>query len=341
MRRVNQMEIASGIFQLRVPIPDNPLGHLNTYLIEGKDGWLLIDTGWPTPEAFSSLEAGVKDLGLTLSNISKIILTHAHPDHYSLAGRIKHLAPDIELFTHPLEAGLIESRYLRFSELQDKMETMLRQHGLPEPEISSLRSDSMPGRRFMKVSLPDRFLYGGEIIGTGIYDLEIIWTPGHSPGHICLFEPKNRLFFSGDHILPLTTPNISSHNQSGDNPLGDYLCALRKLRYVQADRILPGHEHIFIDLRGRIDEIINHHRKREEEIRLAIEKKSLNAYEISSMITWDNPEKTWEQLPPLHKRFAILETVAHLEFMRRDGKVEKCFMNDGLFYGLRQRDEIL
>ena len=72
----NNMEIASGIYQIQVPIPDNPLGHLNTYLIEGKEGWVMIDTGWPAPESFNTLKAGGKSLGLALSDILKIILTH-------------------------------------------------------------------------------------------------------------------------------------------------------------------------------------------------------------------------------------------------------------------------
>jgi glyoxylase-like metal-dependent hydrolase (beta-lactamase superfamily II) len=327
------MEIAPGIHQLQVPIPDNPLGHLNSYLIRGQNGWLMIDTGWYTPDAFNSLETGIKSLGLVLSDISTIVLTHVHPDHFGLAGRIKHLSPRTELLAHRWEADLIESRYIKFSELQDKMAAMLQRHGVPESELSTLRSASMPALRFVTVTLPDRVLYGGEIISTGTYDLEIIWTPGHSPGHICLFEAKNRLLFSGDHILPTITPNVSSHVQSGDNPLGDYLGALHKLRNLPAAKILPGHEHVFADLRGRIQEIIDHHRKREAEIRQAIERGPRNAYEISSRMAWNIPGLTWDQFPPLQKRFAVTETIAHLDLMRWEGRAEKLVTGDSVAYG--------
>ncbi|MBW1803396.1 MAG: MBL fold metallo-hydrolase [Deltaproteobacteria bacterium] len=326
------MEITSGIHQIQVTIPDNPLGHLNTYIVEGKEGWLLIDTGWPSPKAFDALKAGIKGLGLAFSDISKIILTHSHPDHYSLAGHIKKSAPQIELLTHPLEGVLIEWRYSNYPELREKTEILLRRYGVPEEVLIPLRTISMPGGRFMRTILPDRFMYGGEIISTGIYDLEIIWTPGHSPGHICLYEPENRLLFSGDHILPITTPNVSYHLQSGDNPLGDYKHALQKLRHLPVDRVLPGHEHIFNDLNKRIGEITEHHEKREAEIGRAIEKKPLNAYEISSMITWDLPDRSWEQFPALHKRFAVSETIAHLEFMRWEGRVEKTDGNDVILW---------
>ena len=98
------MKIAPGIYQLKIPIPDNPLGHLNCYLIEGKNGWLMVDTGWHTPEAFSSLDTGLRDLGLALSDIATIIVTHVHPDHFGLAGGLKLISPATQLLTHQLEA---------------------------------------------------------------------------------------------------------------------------------------------------------------------------------------------------------------------------------------------
>ena len=87
------MEIVSGIYLLRVPIPDNPLGYLNSYLIEGENGWLMIDTGWYTADAFSCLQTGLEDLGVTLTDISAMVVTHVHADHFGLAGKIKQVSP--------------------------------------------------------------------------------------------------------------------------------------------------------------------------------------------------------------------------------------------------------
>ncbi|MBI4285203.1 MAG: MBL fold metallo-hydrolase [Chloroflexi bacterium] len=325
------MEIVPGIHQLHVPIPDNPLGYLNAYLVRGKQAWTMIDTGWFTPDAFSALVKGLKDIGLSLTDVGNIIITHVHPDHFGLAGRIKQLSPRTELLIHRWEAELIESRYIKFSELQDQVAPMLARHGVPPLDVSSLRSASMSALQYVTMTLPNHFLYGGEIISTGVFDLEIIWTPGHSPGHICLYEPQNRLLFSGDHILPTITPNISYHVQSGDNPLGDYLNALNKLRHLPATKVLPAHEHIFTDLRGRIDEIIGHHAEREAEIDRAFAGQTQNAYEISSQISW-RVGQSWNELPPLQKRFAVMETVAHLERMRWEGKVERVVREDRVFY---------
>ena len=326
------IDIVPGIYQLKVPIPGNPLGHLNCYIINGKKGWLMIDTGWFTPDAFESLEAGLRTIGLEMTNIATIIVTHVHPDHFGLAGRIKQVSPGTELLAHQWETDLIEPRYIKISELMEKMSVMLHRHGVPPLDLGKLGSASMPALQFVTVTFPDRVLYGGEIISTGVYDLEVIWTPGHSPGHICLYEPDNQLLFSGDHILPSISPNISYHVQSGDNPLGDYINALHKLENLPVAQILPAHEQRFFDLKGKIKQIFDHHDKRKMEIREAITKGHHNAYDISSQITWDVRNLTWDQFPPLHKRIAVTETIAHLECLRWEGKVMRKIKNGSVSY---------
>ena len=323
------MEIVSGIHQIKVPMPDNPLGYLNCYLVEGKEGWLMLDTGWNTDEAFEALQKGVKDIGINLTDVATIVITHVHPDHFGLAGRIKHVSPKTELLTHQWESSMIESRYLRMAGLLEEVSGMLRRHGVPPLNLSALESASMPALRFVTVTLPDRVLFGGEIISTGVYDLEVIWTPGHSPGHICLYEPVNRLLFSGDHILYDISPNISYNVQTGDNPLGDYLHALHKLENLPVTTALPAHGDIFKDVPGRIKQILAHHQQRFGEIIKAVTGEPHTAWEISPRVTWDNGRTSWEQLPPLQKRMAVMETIAHLDYMRWEGRVQR-ITKDGL-----------
>jgi glyoxylase-like metal-dependent hydrolase (beta-lactamase superfamily II) len=212
------------------------------------------------------------------------------------------------------------------------MGVMLKRHGVPASELSALGSSSMPAIEYVRITFPDRTVYGGEVIDTGGFELEVIWTPGHSIGHVCLYEPSNQLLFSGDHILPHITPNVSYHVQSGDNPLGDYLNALHKLENLPVAKILPAHEHIFEDLPGRIKEIGKHHREREEEIRQVISGESHSAYDISSRLSWNIPDSDWDKLPSLHKRVAVTETIAHLEYMRWAGKAQRVFEDDLLMY---------
>ena len=94
------MEIYPGIYKLQVPIPNNPLGTVNCYLIEGQSGWFMVDTGWFTLETFNSLQAGLEEIGLSFNDISTIVITHVHPDHFGLAGRIKQVSPRTQLLTH-------------------------------------------------------------------------------------------------------------------------------------------------------------------------------------------------------------------------------------------------
>ena len=330
-----RMEVAPGIIQLKIPIPNNPLGNLNCYLIEGTEGWLMVDTGWFTPETFDSLKKGLKKWEIDLTDIATIVITHIHPDHFGLAGRIKQISPKIELLMHRFEADLIESRYIKLRDLRQKIGAMLSRHGVPQYKISELESSSLPAMEYVRITAPDGTLYGGEKIFTGTYGLEVIWTPGHSIGHICLYEPKNQLLFAGDHILPKITPSVGYHTQSGDNPLGDYLNALRKLENLPVEKVLPAHEDIFLDLRGRIGEIIEHHKERSEEIGEVISTGPKSAYEISSQITWNVKDPGWDNMPPLNKRLAVMETLAHLEHMRWKGQVQKIFQEDFVFFGLQ------
>ena len=317
------MEIAPDIYQIKVPIPNNPLGNLNCYLVRGKDGWLMIDTGWYTGEAYNSLKSALGEMGLDFTSISTIVITHSHPDRFGLVGRIKQVSPGTRVFAHRWEFDLIGARFLRNFEFQDKLALLLKRHGVPDASLKALVAASAIVLNNFVIMMPDEALYGGEIISTGIFDLEVIWTPGHSPGHICLYEPKNRLLFCGDHILPVVTPNISYSIMSGDNPLGDYINALHKLQNLMVTRVFPGHQQIFWDLKGRIKQIIDHHEDRMAEIQKALSGGEQSAWKISQYVTWDIPEQNWDEFSPRNQRSALTEVIAHLEYMRWIGKVQR------------------
>jgi len=327
-------EIASGIYLLRIPLSDDrsfTLSHLNSYLIQGTSGWTMIDTGWDTPTACQAMEDGLDFLKLNLTDIATIVLTHSHPDHSGMAGKIKQRSPRTKILMHRWERDLIESRYMKPFNPQEDISIMLQKHGVPPAELE-LMNAFMPALPVVTAALPDRVLYGGESLNTGIYELEVIWTPGHSPGHICLFEPQNRLLFCGDHLLPTITPNIGFNLLSGDNPLGDYFSALRKVQNLAVSRLYPGHEYSFSDIRGRVQAIIDHHLEREREIQNVIINEFCAAYEIASQLTWNYP-LPWDQFPSMDKRMAVNETIAHLEHMRWTGKVEKVIRGSQVLYG--------
>lgn len=328
-------EVIPGIFQLKLPLParDILLGYVNVYLVKGDNGYLLIDTGWNTEEAFASLKNQLAEIGIGIEDISRVVVTHVHPDHYGLAGRLKGL-DRIQLCMHELERDTIKSRYQDMESLLQKTGQRLHTNGVPPDELPVIQTASVAMARFVVPTSPDITFHGGETISTGLFNFKVLLMPGHSPGHICLYEKDKKVLLCGDHILPTITPNIGLHPLSGDNPLGDYFDSLNTAGQLDVDLALPGHENPFSGLQRRTEELIAHHRLREAKILETIQDKEKNAYQISNEITWisDTNGISWRSLAPLHKRLAILETLAHLEQMRFSGEVNKFARGDIIYY---------
>lgn len=329
------MEIVPGIYQLKlpVPMPSNQLAHVSVYLIHGNYGWLMVDTGWDTANAFNALEKQLKEIGLGFEDITQIVITHVHVDHYGLAGKLKELTK-ATIAMHKVEKDLIDSRYIDMADLLAEIAKLLRLHGVPEKELPRLQKASLGASKFVLPVSPDIALEGGEKIPLGTFNFEVLWTPGHSPGHVCLYEPERRLLLSGDHILPTIFPNVGLHPQSGDNPLGDYLNSLKAIERLEVDVVLPAHEYVFTNLKQRIQELYNHQKERGKAIVEVLKEGTKTAYEISRRIPWiiDGVWLSYEELLPLDKRFAVMSTLAHLEPMRAEGRAERTLRNDIMYY---------
>ncbi len=325
-------EIIPGIYQLQIPIPNNPLGYTNVYLLHSDGEYLLIDAGWDGEVALQSLKKQTAEIGVDLKDISRIIVTHGHHDHYGLVGRLREIfRPKVIL--HYLDKELIRQRVINADELLRQTDQWLRLNGLPTNLL--LPSRPVPGetRRSIAPTPPDITVRGGEIISVEDFNLQVIWTPGHSPGHICLYEPTQKILFSGDHVLPVITPNISLPPQSESNPLGDFLKSLNTVKQLDVKLVLPAHEHRFTDLKKRVEEIIQHHEQRNSEILETIKTEPKTAYQIATGITWIPEEGgiNFQNLAPWDKRMAVSETLAHLQAMTIDQKIAK-FNRDSVIY---------
>ncbi len=331
-RKERMIEIIPGIFQLQIPIHDNPLGHTNTYLIRDHHGYLLIDAGWDSEEALQAMKDQLAEIGTDLSAITRIIVTHVHGDHYGLVHTLKNHT-DAEIIIHSREKEVLLYRYTTVYETLSDIEESWARNGAPRDELPMPGLPARDTRRLQTPVIPDSTVEGGEIISAGDYKLRVIWTPGHAPGHICLYEPAKKILFGGDHVLPVITPNISLLPYAGDNPLGEFMDSLKTLDELDVEMVLPAHENIYHDLHKRIAEITHHHRQRNLEILETLEEGPKNAYQVSSVITWI-PESggiSYEDLPPMHKRMAVLETLAHLKAMLIDGEV-RSYTEDGTDY---------
>jgi len=329
------MEILPNVYLLKIPIPDNLLGFINVYLIKTAEGSMLIDTGWNTEEAFAALTNQLENIGIALNDIRYIVITHAHPDHFGLLGRLVHHTR-AKIIMHELENALILRRYIDFDDILEGMERWLRINGVPEITRPLLQRSSLSKLGYVAIAKPDIIVHGGEHLQLGDFDFEIIWTPGHSPGHLCLFEPKRRILLSGDHVLATITPNVSMHVQSISNPLADYQSALNNISKLPVDMVLPAHGDIINNLSDRVAEIIQHHKKRNQKILQTLLQGEKNAYQVSSMLSWSTGGTDWLDLPEHVQRMAVTETISHLELLFAQGIIRKTTQQGVMNYSLKR-----
>ena len=162
----------------------------------------------------------MKEVGCDIADVQGVMVTHIHPDHYGLAGRIRE-ASGAWISLHPADAELIHDRYDEPDDLLDRVAAALRRMGAPPEELEPLQNAAMPVRQLVDAVVPDVLLRGrGASRRCRGWDLTAIWTPGHSPGHLCFYEATQELMLSGDHVLPRITPNIPYPPPGGGEPAG-------------------------------------------------------------------------------------------------------------------------
>ncbi len=319
------MEIVQGVHQIKLPLlAGAPLDHVNVYLLEGSNGNLLVDTGFDTPEAFAALRDGLRNSGFGFKDITQVVVTHIHPDHYGLADKLKQMSGATVAFSE-IEEKLLDSRYVKTDELLKQMRLLFERGGVPEDELSDFTEAALAVRQFVGLIRPDIRLKGGDKIAIGSAEFKVILTPGHSPGHICLYEPKRKFLFSGDHLLPNIFPHVGLHPQSGDNPLRDFFNSFNAMAKLEVSFVFPGHGSVFSGFKLRVGELFYHHEQRQLAITKAIRDDPKSAYQIASEIPWmpSGEAVSFEKLSTFDKRLAVMETLAHLKFLIMEGKAEK------------------
>jgi glyoxylase-like metal-dependent hydrolase (beta-lactamase superfamily II) len=307
-------EILQNLFRIKIPLPESPLKYLNSYVVRNSQKNLIIDTGLNRKECLEAMQNGLRKLGVELWQ-SDIFITHLHADHFGLVTKLASDSSDI-LFSRP-EKELMESW-----EGFGAMTAYARKNGFPEDELKAAL-DKHPGAKYGSDWIPElKALDDGDKISVGDYHFKCVATPGHTMGHICLYEATKKILIAGDHILIDITPNIQCWSDS-QNPLKHYLSSLDKIYKMEIDKVLPGHRRLIDDHRARISELKEHHQRRLKEILEILNKHPMHAFQIASRMTWDINAETWDHFPVAQKWFATGEAIAHLRYLEDEEKVTR------------------
>jgi glyoxylase-like metal-dependent hydrolase (beta-lactamase superfamily II) len=304
-------EVFDDIYRMEIPLPRNPLRTINSYLVRGRDRWLMIDTGMNRPECLEVMRASLEALAVDLDR-TDFFVTHCHSDHIGLVSELK--TGTSKVFLNPLDAAVILN-----PDLWAEMAVEARTHGFPDPDTAV---EKHPGRRYLFGGHPEfTYLREGDTLPIGKYVFRCVETPGHTPGHMCLYDPEARILFSGDHILGTITPNITGWCCGGD-PLGEFLESLNKIAAYDVRMILPGHRNLIPDPLRRIGELKEHHRVRMQEVTDILAGGKQTAYQVASRMTWNIDCACWEDFPVPQKWFATGEALSHLLHLERTGRIQ-------------------
>lgn len=307
-------EVETGIFQVRVPVPF-PLRDVNCYLVREGDGWTMLDCGLHDPAAYTAWDAAWRALGTTPQAVRRIVVTHAHPDHYGLAGHFQRLS-GAPVFVLDHEISIIRIEWQAEGAHVRLLGEFLQQHGTPAEVTRQIVARSLEVLQMLEPQ-PAHLspLHAGDVLALNGCRYRALWTPGHADGHMVLHGEENGVLFAGDHVLPKITPNIALWPDLDPNPLQSYLTSLDKVEALSVRLVLPGHRAPFADLRGRIAELHAHHAQRAAACRQAAGR-GRNAYEICLSV-----------FPGIERvddvRMALVETLSHLEYLVNEGQLER------------------
>ncbi|MFI6561096.1 MBL fold metallo-hydrolase [Streptomyces sp. NPDC050534] len=334
-----------GVRSVQVPIPDNPLGHTLVYVVDTDRGPVLIDTGWDDPDSWQTLAEGLAACGTSAGEIHGVVITHHHPDHHGLSGKVRE-ASGAWIAMHAADTAIVRrTRDTRPGRWFSYMAAKLTAAGAPEEHVAPLRDaaprPALPG---LSPALPDREIVPGELLDLPGRRLRAIWTPGHTPGHVCLHleeehpaQPHGQLpghgrLFSGDHLLPEITPHIGLYEDPDDatvtDPLGDYLDSLERIGRLAPAEVLPAHQHTFPDAAARVRELLDHHEERLTGLQ-ALLVEPLTPWQLAERMEWNRP---WAQIPYGSRNIAVSEAEAHLRRLVKLGRAEAVAGSDPVAY---------
>lgn len=303
------------IIPLSVPTPFY-VGDVNVYLVR-EDPVTLIDVGPKTVEAAERLRRGLSEHGVKFADIRRIVLTHAHEDHCGLAKQVRDEAKNAEIFLHDWEAGHVNGRLSH-----DNNRRLLLRSGVPEHIYDEMRS------LYEEVSLLTDSLDPSEVFPLndgGLLEfangtIEVIHTPGHTPGSCSFFREADRTIICGDCVLKRITPNpiLSPDPAKPDRrfpSLAEYMVSLARIRELRPTLAYGGHGEPISDFEEIFNRYVRAVDERQRRVISLVSAEGTTAYELSRKVF---PNAASHDV---HRFLAVSETVAHLDLAQREGKL--------------------
>jgi glyoxylase-like metal-dependent hydrolase (beta-lactamase superfamily II) len=301
--------VVPGVWRLRLPLPWPGVPHCNAWALAAGSGIVLVDTGIGGPGAIRQLELALSQAGLSLEHVRLLACTHAHSDHYGLAGPIIDAA-GCELWMHPNHGHMTKRAADPEAALERRIE-VARQSGVPAEALRSYEERQRDGGGVAfgvdRIVLPDRDLLPGVEIETDLGTWQVHETPGHAPSHVTLHQPERQILISGDHLLG----RVSLYYDYGysPDPAGEFLSSLDVIDELPARLCLSGHGRPFIDVKGHIDANRREVAERMGRVRSALEDGPKTPFEIVPTLMQTT------ELTPMIVNWGLSETLCYLRHM--------------------------
>jgi glyoxylase-like metal-dependent hydrolase (beta-lactamase superfamily II) len=310
-------QVAGGVWSVPVPVIGNPVRYVLSYVLEHDAGVVLVDPGWNDAVSWQALVDGLAACGVPLDAVTAVLITHSHPDHHGLSGAVREKS-GAWIGMHEREDALLGAH--QSSARSPAASAYLRWCGVPAEHVAQVAGSSW-ARGLAAMPRADRLLASGDLIDVAGLRLRAVWTPGHSPGHLCFYDETRELLLTGDHVLPRITPNISAFDLSAESPLRQYLDSLADLAELRPREVLPAHEYRFAGLDSRLDALRAHHAERlgEAVAILRAQDGGQSAWRVAEQVSWAHG---WAELAPLQRQIALGEVVAHLRHLQSLGAAD-------------------
>ena len=310
-------EVLPGIFLIPIPIPI-PLKYVNCYLFKGPSGWTLVDAGFHDGLAEDAWPRAFADVGIRAQDIDQILITHYHPDHLGAAGWLQELT-GAPAYMHEPELRQVELFWGGGMEPQaEALRAFFAAEGMPDEMARAMGAHHERQTAQVRPLAKLKPLATGSQFRVGAASYEVRWAPGHSDGLAIFWDAASGVLLANDMLLNKITPNVSLWPGGRPNPLQDYLASLAQVEALGAKVGLPGHRTVIEDVSGRAREIREHHGER-----LTLMERACGS--LRGATAWEVCEQVFSPgTLTIHQvRIAMSETLAHLVYMERQGRLLK------------------